>query len=238
MFEDGKSVEDYMSELSEVEKFVVDSEPAEEAPVLEDVVEAPVRNEKKKEVKKPESPKPVAVPKQPVPEPQVVEAPVPVVVEPVEVIEEAASEPTPEPVAPQQTQQPQFKGIDDYIMQTGHAIGVAAERNFIESSYRNILAVVNGQVKVVPVEQPQPTPAPTTKHVAPPKDDVAIKIAELEQKIKMFEQQTTPTVAPPVIPKVAESKPKKGITLKLLGLAILLCLVVGLAIGLSASLLL
>jgi hypothetical protein len=201
-FEDGKELEQYTDELSKIEKtLAIEPEKYPEGQPLENVAEVIEKPVKKKESEK----KPIveskksdvkAVSAQIILPPA---APIaPPIVEPQQVtkytekevansIEQKPVEPTPcvtveKPVATEAIQPPQqtpvFHGIDNYIEETAKAIGQNAEETFRKNAYTNLLAVINGQVRIVPIEQEQPIQA------EPVPDQVAIaeaKLVDLQQ---------------------------------------------------------
>ena len=138
-FEEGKQVEEYL-DASELEKELNSLEIPPEANSeaeqrMENVVEAPVRNEKKKETPQKEAPWKVAEPPTPLP----VKQPEPVIEKPK----------PPEPQQPQPVQaEPEFKGLDDYIDRTAEAV----KQQWRTNAYRTLIGVVTGQLQVV---QPQ-----------------------------------------------------------------------------------
>jgi hypothetical protein len=154
-FEDGKQVEDYIDELNTLN---IEPEHSSEATQrVEDVAEAPVRNQKEQRIRKlvkAEETQPFPnVPQQSVPKETLI---------------------TPEPPTPQHEPVIQQKPmtIDEYIKMQGEMVkqqyvenGEVAKQAFIQNSYRNLAAVINGEVALVPVQQiqsqpePQPTPA-------------------------------------------------------------------------------
>lgn len=175
-FEDGKEIEEYSDALAEIEKtLAIEAEKFPQGQPLEQVAEVV-----EKPVKKKEPEKKIADIKKPEVKaaPQIVFPPTPPLVEPQQVTtyteKEVAtsiappSEPTP-PVTiqkptveevtlqpPVQSQQPVFRGIDAYIEETATAVGIQAKETFRNNAYTNLFAVINGQVRLVPIEQEQP----------------------------------------------------------------------------------
>ncbi len=201
-FEDGKELEDYVNELDQLN---IEPEPSPEATVrLEDVAAPPVRNEKKKPpAKQPEPPKPATAakpeaPPQPAPTtPQ--QAPVQSKPDASVAVTANAPKSKPEPQAPQpeapkpepqQPQQLQFNSIDDYLKYNANEIkkqysqqGEVASQQYLEEAYKRLVAVVKGEVVLVPVDQyrqqtqPQPMTAEKPKE---PTVDANQKLVQLE----------------------------------------------------------
>ncbi len=195
-FEEGKQIEEYVNELDSIP---IEKEPNQTATQkMETVAEAPVRNEKKpkKQPEPPKQPQPpaaVIVPPQPTPiapSPQAPPAtPAP---EPTPVME-----PTPEPTTqppqptPPQNSPPTYNGIDDYIIKTGQAIGKQTEAQFINTTYRNLVGVINGELMLVPAQQAQqqqPTPEQEPAQAPDPLDtlrriEVALKDPALKGNV-------------------------------------------------------
>jgi hypothetical protein len=201
-FEDGKEIEDYKNEL---DALVIDDEPNPEVEThLETVVEAPVRNEKKKTLPKREE---VAVPVSQ----RVVEGPVEV--EPEVVPEIVVEQPKRREPAPQQMPEPQkFNGFDDYIERTAEAV----KQNWRDNVYRTLVGVVSGQLQIVPVQQPQePEPQPSPQQQPQrqqmlTKEDLREIVREELPKLippaQTQAQSVSQAVPPPINPKVVNKK--------------------------------
>jgi hypothetical protein len=165
-FEDGKQIEEYVSELDNLK---IESEPNLEATqTLETVVEAPIRNEKKLK-RQPEPPKP-AVPAPPSP------ASAAPIASPTQSFPIVPSPTQPAPIAPT-NKEPEIENIekpepvpprrltiDEFIDQQGELLkqeyyraGDNVKQEFVDNSYKNLTAVINGEVQLVPIQQ---TPLP------------------------------------------------------------------------------
>jgi pyruvate/2-oxoglutarate dehydrogenase complex dihydrolipoamide acyltransferase (E2) component len=156
-FEDGKPIEEYVAELDKLNLDVAEKVP--EGQPLEDVVEAVEKPQKKKK----EQPQPVITPQPSPTKPQEQQPPIP---------QEKSSSAPQEQSTPEQQSQPEpqqqiFSGIDDYIQKQREQIeqeytkqGKIVSQQFVDNSYRNLVAVITGQVRLVPIEQQQPPPQP------------------------------------------------------------------------------
>lgn len=162
IFESGKQVEEYFNPeeaAKELDSLSIPDEPNPEATqTIETVMEPPVRNKSAAKLAKVESAavKPVeSPPAKAVEVPIVVKSPVPI---------ESVSVPVEESVAaPLPVEKPLT--VDEYIAARGKLVkdeyvhaGELAERQFLEVSYRNIQAVIDGAVRLVPVGEPEPEP--------------------------------------------------------------------------------
>ena len=256
-FEDGKPLEemfDAKKALDELDSLPIDVEnEIEDTQPLEVVAEAPVRNqkEKKKELPK-ETPEPKAEVATPKPTPVVEEPQIPIQEEsPPEVIEQ----PAPQPVI--------YTGIDDYLQKRKEQIrleylraGEAVSEQFVQNSIQNLIAVVNGQVRLVPVQQEQPAPQPAPEVKVPVESEVDKQLRRIDEALrdpamvdakpallkKKYELLGVPiqevTVDAPVVRRnkdVPKTKPPWGVrrVIAVLGAAIAFCALVAAVIVLT-----
>jgi hypothetical protein len=258
-FEEGKPMEEYDPNLvKELDSLNIDPEPNPQAEQrLETVAEPPMRNEKKKQQMpkeettkppKPELPSAIKLPQEqkpatPVEPVEITPAPAaPFAEKPVSTATQTPVEKIQTPQEqPRQPEAPTFRGIDDYIIQTGKAIGQQAEKNFINNSYQNLLGIISGEYVIVPrqqvaeqkpiVEQP---PAQAQPQIT--KEDLRIVVEEVVDKKLSASPSTQPTQASPVAsPKPLKQKQKhvwsKKEAIALTGIFIFFEIIIVLSVG-------
>ena len=232
-FEEGKPMEEYADDsklVDELNNLKIDPEPNPDAGQrLETVVEEPVRNEKAK--KKPEPPV-VKIPEQSAP--KVVEEPK--IEEPPPVEQPVISDPVQEALVQQQVQpeQLQFNGIDDYIKKTGKAVGQAAEANFVNGAYNNLLGVIRGEFVIVPRQAVEQAPQQKPVESEQPKP---ITLDDLRVVVKEVVAAELPKAMPVQTTQAANPKAVKGgrWSLKMTGAAVAVFLAVGVIIILTIN---
>jgi hypothetical protein len=266
-FESDKQVEEYADELNEISKaLAIEPEKFPDGQPIENVAEVIEKPTKKKsaEVKKTDMPAPVIAPV--IISPPVQQEAQATEVKPIEPTPTVPQEkPIPEVNQPE-PQAPVFGGIDNYIETTAEAIGQNAKETFRQNAYRNLLAVVNGQVRLVPIQQepePQPEPQPNPL-IQLQQIELALKDPANQQYFKQLiqrkcellgipfdESMLQPIIPPPAVPleskppvssKLSEpkkEKPKRSnmSKLKLIGLSVSLAFVVTVAVILAIAML-
>lgn len=234
-FEDGKQIEEYLDPDPDELKKELDSIPltVENEQTFETVAEEPVRNKKEKKQELP--PKPIEPTQPQQTEPQ----------QPTTQTSPEQPQPTPQP--------PTYTGIDDYIMQTANQIGEITKKQFIENSYRNLFAVINGEVQLTPIQQPQQqTPPPKTEE---PKLDLTEQLIQIDNLLKdpalpevtkqalikkkclLLDVPYTPEQTKPT-PQQTQTKKTKGWSLKMAGAFAALISIVAVGVILLLGLLL
>jgi hypothetical protein len=182
-FEEGKQVEEYFDPekaLEELNHLNVEeeAETVPESKPVEPIVQPTEKPQKKKKEPQPtvasavivQSPPTQATPEQPSTTPQ-----------------EQQNVPEQEPQS--EPQQEVFLGIDDFIQKQCAKIeeeytkqGKIQSQRFRENSYRNLVAVITGQARIVPVEQ-EPQPQPQQEPMKPV-DDTAIVLHRIDLALK------------------------------------------------------
>ena len=167
-FEEGKTVEEYVADL---DSLVIPPEPNPDVEQrLENVVEEPVRNEKKKPVQPaPQVQVPPPVHKEPVAQPPVVEQPKP-----------PEQPKIPEPQVPEQPVQveQQFTTLDEYIQRTAEAV----KQEWLGNAYRNMIGVATGQFQIVRAQ----AQLPQQQQVQQPQQQERIVVKDNSEAVELL----------------------------------------------------